>query len=150
MKNLLDIYDQTSSKNHLQYPSIQFIKLNHPSQIFGLRRAIIILHFLLIKKIYPQICQFQRRTNYSFVAVNSLSQHERKNSCIKLWLLPLLDTYPFAPSFWNILMTYSLSRGFSFPADHDLSCSIIPLLHDMDIYFGKIPSRKCIKNLIKF
>lgn len=69
------------------------------------------------------------------------------NSCIKLWLLPLLDTYPFAPSFWNILMTYSLSRSFSFPADHDLSCSIIPLLHDMDIYFGKIPSRKCIKNL---
>lgn len=102
------------------------------------------------KKIYPQICQFQRRTNYSFVAVNSLSQHERKNSCIKLWLLPLLDTYPFAPSFWNILMTYSLSRSFSFPANHDLSCSIIPLLHDMDIYFGKIPSRKCIKNLIKF
>lgn len=50
MKNLLDIYDQTSSKNHLQYPSIQFIKLNHPSQIFGLCRAIIILHFLLIKK----------------------------------------------------------------------------------------------------
>lgn len=44
-------------------------------------------------------------------------------------------------------MTYSLSRSFSFPADHDLSCSIIPLLHDMDIYFGKIPSRKCIKNL---
>lgn len=151
MKNLLDIYDQTSSKNHLQYPSIQFIKLNHPSQIFGLCRAIIILHFLLIKKkIYPQICQFQRRTNYSFVAINSLSQHERKNSCIKLWLLPLLDTYPFAPSFWNILMTYSLSRSFSFPADLDLSCSIIPLLHDMDIYFGKIPSRKCIKNLIKF
>lgn len=53
-----------------------------------------------------------------------MSQHERKNSCIKLWLLPLLDTYPFAPSFWNILMTYSLSRSFSFPANHDLSCSI--------------------------
>lgn len=79
-----------------------------------------------------------------------MSQHERKNSCIKLWLLPLLDTYPFAPSFWNILMTYSLSRSFSFPANHDLSCSIIPLLHDMDIYFGKIPSRKCIKTWSSF